>query len=356
MDLSDLSKLDIVTAAVCGWCSYYAYFDDAGVFYQNLLPATKINRTPPDSNAARPQGWVLKLPECNIVVFAGTTEINQLYAQCMSCTFSPVMFAPAHELCHTKWGQWARDVYANYFDPIRAAINDNVTIFCGHSAGGAVATILFRMAAAAGLFAGRQAGCYTFGCPRVGNKALADQLVGTFNIIRPEDIVPKLPYAGMVTNGNILASPPVYGAGPTRNFWRHGNVVYLTDDGHVSPYSAGGDPRKADNSAQFDAIRFVASKAANFAGFGRSPVLTVRDSFNSTMEHHLMRGYLDLLLKALGGWEQNLIDNWRQEAVQLEQQLPPDPDPRYKALATIPFDRVPAIDPGVTPLRHRRHH
>ena len=60
--------------------------------------------------------------------------------------------------------------------------------FCGHSMGGAIATIL------ASRLPSRTASCYTYGCPRIGNKRWAkSQRFSNHRFVNNNDIVPKLP-------------------------------------------------------------------------------------------------------------------------------------------------------------------
>ena len=84
---------------------------------------------------------------------------------------------------------------------------------CGHSLGGAVATLAaFDVVRDCGVPAAN-VGCYTFGCPRVGNHAFAaeyeETVPNTWHVINDQDVVVhgmKL-WGWYKRNGNRVRAP-----------------------------------------------------------------------------------------------------------------------------------------------------
>lgn len=356
MDVSDLTRFELVTAAMLGWIDYYAYYDDADKWYLNLLPASSVNRIPADPATGRPQGWILRFPECNVVAFAGTTEFNQLYRYCMAATFSKLRPTGPTEFVGSIWALWARNVYADFHTLLHETIDNNKTIFTGHSAGGALAASLLRYIDLDGVAQAFPTTSYTFGCPRIGDKAFQAATAGYFNLIIPTDPVPKLPFAGMVTRPVPSFPIPTYGAGPFHTFNRHGKVYFVTDDGFVTPASASLDLQNADGSLAWDAYKAYNSRfGAQRFGNVQRPDATLAD-FNRYLDTHLMRSYLDRMFKHLAAWDQNAVQPWTEEGLKMEVTLPPAPPSDPPLMATIPLDRPVTLPPGNTPLRFRRRH
>lgn len=93
------------------------------------------------------------------------------------------------------WGAWQEvaDVLTEKVDDAVSQYPDYKLVFTGHSLGGALATI----AAMVLRDAGHTIDLYTYGCPRVGNEALAEYIEdqGTlYRVTHTNDIVPTVPW------------------------------------------------------------------------------------------------------------------------------------------------------------------
>ncbi|KAI9747235.1 MAG: hypothetical protein M1815_004486 [Lichina confinis] len=97
---------------------------------------------------------------------------------------------------HEGFSRSAGEVRGRVVPGIRAALDANPgfnVVIAGHSLGGALATITAAEVRKAGI----PAALYTYGAPRVGNKAFADfvgaQAGGNFRVTNRNDLVPRLP-------------------------------------------------------------------------------------------------------------------------------------------------------------------
>jgi len=164
--------------------SKYAYFDeDEGIIaYQEL---GYKNVTFVDENNT--QGYLME-DDTRIVIAARGTQLSE--AKDIITDLKIIQTKS-----RTKGG-----VHDGFYDDtneiwkqVLKYINDDSRKYkkiwaCGHSLGGALATIL------ASRLHSRIAACYTYGCPRVGNKRWAKaQMFSNHRFVNNNDIVPRIP-------------------------------------------------------------------------------------------------------------------------------------------------------------------
>lgn len=137
---------------------------------------------------------------------------------------------------HEGFSRAVGEVRGRVVPGIRAALAANPgfdVVVTGHSLGGALATITAAEVRKAGI----SAALYTYGAPRVGNKAFADfvgaQAGGNFRVTNANDLVPRLPprefgyahvkpeYHIVSAGGDVSADEVAYLANPSR---RQGNA------------------------------------------------------------------------------------------------------------------------------------
>jgi predicted lipase len=118
---------------------------------------------------------------------------------------------------HAGFNEALNDILFHLFQATRMALSPDVPLFVtGHSLGGALAQLFAEVCARQDL---NVAGVYTFGAPRVGDRAFArhyNKVLGdrTFNVVNEYDVVPHLPLVGFLLK-----------------YWRTKSEVLLRDDG-----------------------------------------------------------------------------------------------------------------------------
>ena len=183
----------------------YAYYEPdhavvaySDLGYDNVTFITKRNT----------QCYIMESKDKVVIAVRGT-EVS-----CTDDIFSDLKFITRKS--NTKGG-----VHVGFFDDaneIWSAINDYIANpsrsskklwICGHSLGGAIACIL------ASRLPFKTAACYTYGCPRVGNKRWAkSQRTVHHRYVNNNDIVPRIP--------------------PVWLWFRHyGELIYINYYGHV---------------------------------------------------------------------------------------------------------------------------
>jgi pimeloyl-ACP methyl ester carboxylesterase len=357
MDLSDVTAFDPVTAAVAGWISYYAYYEDAPQWWQALGPANHIQRLPPDLATGRPLGWAFRLPECNVVVFSGTTEYSTLWRYLGAATVSPLSVAPGSAHVGTTWARWCRNLDADFHAVFDALIAEDKTIFCGHSAGGAFAAAMQAYLIETRGPLAHPTVSYVFGCPRVGAGAFANLNRAAFNIVNPFDPVTKLPWVGLTTFPTGSDSLPRFGSSPAFFWQRHGRVLYVDPQGFfIEQQTAGFDNSRADAGVFWDARRLASNALGSDFPFNIKTGRAALAEFNNFLGEHLMRGYLDRVIANAEPSFSGSGGDWSADADKLEQTLTKDPVDVVRPMVTIPITGGPPLPPSPPPLRFRRRH
>lgn len=360
MNVTDLTIFDPVIAHACAWASYYAYYDHAADFLMKLMGGANVYRIPADPSKGRPQGFVVDLPEASMVVFAGTTDAQQLYGIFRDALYGRLANQPANVVVHYGVAAWVADILATNAQLFRDLMAARKTIWCGHSIGGALAVALETAMQGDGAVTPLPHCYYTFGAPRVGNLDFAAQSLGGFSCVVAGDPVPKLPPFGMLRLGNPQAVQPSYTVHPGNGFRNNGSIVYLNPGSETQQLPAGTRVISRDAPIEFDAARFF------FESFGltdpTAPARTVVAVWNDTVETHEMRVYLDRLenmLPVSSGQHAAMGDSGKKA----EAELPPDPSqfgqfievPVYR-INTPPSAPTPLASNGVTPLHLRSRH
>lgn len=240
LDLTDVNSYDPVAAYLCCWCSYYAYYDNALTYFREILGATNVRWFPPDETTGRPQGFMLRLEECSIVVFAGTSSLSQLYGEMRDCGFREAPNLPDTAFVGYPWGRHAAHVFDTYQSVIVAEMAVRKVLFCGHSLGGVIAATLCRAMQALPGPGSLPSQCYTFGAPKIGNRVMADLCKEMFHVINDDDPVPKLPPQGHILFVATLTAGKL-NVGPNEPFTPHGRVVIVKPTGQtvVNEYGVG---------------------------------------------------------------------------------------------------------------------
>jgi triacylglycerol lipase len=160
------------------------------------------------------QGFVISNHQALIIAFRGTEEKVEDYATNMESNLVPLYGGQVH-----SGFKDAYDIVAEQLKNSLAFLHTNLQKIwiCGHSLGGALATI----AAAHLLDLGYEiSGVYTFGQPRVGNEVFAE----TLNYLIQDK------YYRIVNQGDIITRVPPKSLG-----YKHaGTFVFLTDEGEIA--------------------------------------------------------------------------------------------------------------------------
>lgn len=354
------ATLDNVTAHLCAMCSYFVYYANYDGFFTSSLGATKMNSIVSGSIPQIPQTLMFSLAECNIVVVAGTTNLQQIYAQVANPSYLAPMYCPSGVL-GMAYPVLKANLILSQMEPVLVSLCKSApTFFCGHSLGGAVALCLMSSLNARYAGALQQVVGYTFGCPRPGNKAFRNQLPPTLTVQVPGDVVPLLPPVGVVAPSGYSLATGFLNCPISDPFRTAGTPVWL---------DAGGDLYLCEKNAHNDAPQSKAiwdnlgtpelDEAINPA---LHQVKNVTRYVSEAYQHHLMAGYLKRLEAAIpssGGLKpEAYADGSAQESA-----LPPDPDtsssgsgadfPALEAAVNVP---PVAVDPGAVPLPHRKRH
>ena len=142
-----------------------------------------------------------------VLVFRGT----ELKWDDISSDFRVILTKTPSGLMHYGF-KHAFDSVKSEIDELLEATDSRKIYVAGHSLGGALAIV----ASSSLLKKNKLAGCYTFGCPKIGESEV-DWKVSTavYRVVNAQDIVPRL--------------PPGIGA-----FYQHvGDLRYVTRDGRV---------------------------------------------------------------------------------------------------------------------------
>ena len=157
-----------------------------------------------------PAFWIVHEAEGYTVVICGTTTSTQWLGYLINAGMAPAyagagnVFAPFNLIA----------------EAIVPVLQQHITpqyriFFTGHSAGGAVANIVAQKMQDLHY---RVAGCWTYGCPKVGDEAFYNSYtVPGFRIVNEADVVPLMPPDFTSTLSGIIpglpAIPPLFNVG-----------------------------------------------------------------------------------------------------------------------------------------------
>lgn len=357
---TDLSVFDPVIAHAACWAAYYAYYDAADEWFIKIMGADSLLRFPADPASGRPGGYFISLPEGALVVFAGTTDANQLYGILRDSVFGRVPNQPGGVQAMYGVTGWVQSLVTLYGTLLATAMNNKKVIFAGHSIGGALAvTLLAAMKGYPGLTP-QPFTFYTFGAPRTGNSAFNSVATGGFNVINVGDPVCKLPPFGYLRPGNPLATPPSYTVCPPNRFVGGGTLVYLRSGSEAVLVQPGTIINPNDSPIEWDATRFTVELfGTTFPG--EQPRKVVQ-AWNDSIEAHESAEYLrrlEGLLPVVSGQHATMGDDGKKA----EAELPPAPFNPNDFLSTWDVQTPPPptgpsgpASQGVVPLTGRRRH
>jgi hypothetical protein len=179
---------------------------------QCVLPASYPITFVPNGAGLTPGYAIVKLPQGAIVVVSGTTNLNQWLEQTLnSAPYEFGKLTPPGPNAGVSTIQVYADAARNIWTALMPVVpNDEQILFCGHSMGGAVATLLHGVSDAAPnqRVASR---CVSFAAPKPGDQRLATlSRVGSQvyqRLIINNDFIPSLPpNLGLL---NIVIPPPL---------------------------------------------------------------------------------------------------------------------------------------------------
>lgn len=353
-DLSDPTKPDTVLAHLACWCSFYAYNTNAKDSYRSVLGATSVLSMDADPDATRPAAYMFDIPECTIVVIAGTTDYTALFRQLIGTTKVRLVDEVPHLLVGYFWGNACKAIWAQFGTQILARSGTKKIVFTGHSLGGAIAACMYATFKRTFPEWTHQGTCYTFGAPRVGNTAVKTLTAESFAFSVPGDIVTKLPHKGYIRPAIQLPGLNQFAATPLEPFRNHGMYVNVEQDGKlwIPPDTLAG--RQDDvgiEQLSLEALVGSTVPLASTIGGAR----TYRQIVSDGVENHYCQGYLDRLERALPPIG-NVGDSLGNVGVIIEEKTlagPKEAPVRISTWATQ--DPTPTRNDGVVPLVHRRH-
>jgi hypothetical protein len=296
-DTADLAVFDPVIAHAACWSSYYAYYDQAHEWFRKLMGASFVTRFPADPATGRPGGYALTVDEGNLIVFAGTTDAQQLYGICRDAVFGTITNQPATMQGMYGVAQWAQWILDHFGGGLQTMMHTNKTIFAGHSIGGALAVVLLATLRGATGPSLQPNTAYTFGSPNAGNESFASYMRDVFSVMNVGDPIPKLPPFGYFRLGNGQATPPSFTVCPPNTFMQHGNLVYLRPGSEAEIVEPGTHITPKDSPIEWDAVRFGADTFVLGSTFD-APKKVVQ-VWNESIQAHECREYLDRLEKLL---------------------------------------------------------
>lgn len=189
----------------------------------------------PNGGGLTPGYGIIKLPQCLVVVISGTTNL----AQWLSQLFLNDLIPTSYPLNGGNDNGLTMSLYKSAADAIDTAIataagNDRPVLLCGHSMGGAVATILhykYREETTAR----KQSRLMTFGAPKPGNQAIANGVRTSAQTFRrfttPGDPVPSLPPTVLPLTIPVLPAPLNTLANTWGQYFQPGSLYAIADDG-----------------------------------------------------------------------------------------------------------------------------
>lgn len=164
--------------------SKYAYFDeDHGIAAYSELGYTNIKFI----ERKNTQCYLME-DDTKLIVAVRGTEVNDI-----SDIQTDLNFCKARSKTHGGVHEGFYEDTGEIFSDVQHYINDESRQYkklwtCGHSMGGAIATLI------ASRLPSRIAACYTYGCPRTGNKRWAKhQRFSSHRFVNNNDIVPRVP-------------------------------------------------------------------------------------------------------------------------------------------------------------------
>lgn len=207
-----------------------------------------------------------------VVAFRGTNSVIQLFKE---VTFSKAAKCPFCTSKNAKISQYFIYFYDNVFKAdfmtSMAAIAKKYPNFdfyiTGHSLGGAFATIAALHLSHMKIFPAEKLSLYTFGSPRVGNRAFALEVTASvkqsYRVVHSNDIVPHVPPKDMDCNEGDL----FYG-------WHVANEIYYNDDFTSYKVCKGEEDMSCSNSVSLLSLRV--SDHLVYMG-ARSPCISISD-------------------------------------------------------------------------------
>lgn len=359
-DTADFTVFDPVIAHAACWASYYAYYDAAQDFLIKLMGATSLRQFAPDPTTGRPGGYIVFLPDANLVVFAGTTDAPQLYGIIRDAVFGGVTNQPGMVNAMYGVAGWAESLMQSTGSYLTSVMQSKKTVFAGHSIGGALAVTLLAALIGQSGFTSQSFTFYTFGSPRAGNESFASRLSGGFSVINTGDPIPKLPGFGYLRLGNPQATPPSYTVCPPNYFTNCGTLVYLRPGTEAEIVAPGDSILPKDSPIEWDATRFAAELFGQTV-IGDQPRKVVK-AWNDSIAAHECHEYLSRLeglLPVVSGQHATM----GMDAKKAESQLPPPvtvddgfhPILGIKQPPPVSGPAGPASQ-GVVPLHARRRH
>lgn len=131
--------------------------------------------------------------EFRVLAFRGTENLTDAKTDTRAF-FSDTDFGRVHQGFREAYGSVAIEIDAA-LDDTEAQGMDEQLIICGHSLGGALATIAARFLEAERTVAA----CYTYGSPRVGDEKFADSFkTPVYRVVNRSDLVPTVPASGVL--------------------------------------------------------------------------------------------------------------------------------------------------------------
>lgn len=353
LKLDDVLVFDPVAAHLCCWASYYAYYEDAPRMFREILGATHVRWFPADESKGRPQGFMFRLDECSVVVFAGTTNLSQLYGEMRDCGYRAAPNLADTAFVGYPWGRHAADILTDYQTVITAEMETKKVLFCGHSLGGAIAATLCRAAQAVAPGGALPSNCYTFGTPKVGNRVMAALCKDQFHVVNEDDAVPKLPPDGHILFLSTLTAGKL-NVGPNEPFTPHGRIVHVDRKGSITVREYGVGEVGSIAPVAWDVVSEIGRQFNPFRA--DRPDAAIARFMDRYVPYHECGFYLEKMEKnlPLGLHPQVFIGDVGKAT---EEKLPvlSTIDITPQTITPPPFP-TPIVPEAVRPLRSRRRH
>jgi len=153
-----------------------------------------------------------------VVSFRGTKGIEQLidellHSRAVSYEIHDIQNAVVTGYFYDKYTSYIRDDFLSAVQQAAVDYPDYQFYIAGHSLGGAFATLAALDASLSGVTSPDNIHLYTYGCPRVGNFALAQAVVNNvgqiYRVTHHKDIVPHIPPCNTDWTGQCQADPDI---------------------------------------------------------------------------------------------------------------------------------------------------